>query len=71
LLEALVERGRDAVVALVATARERQEPLLLALRTSTSPRKLDSEHVPDVLRAIEVPASSAADFDTLFGGAKQ
>jgi transposase len=71
LLEALVERGRDAVVALVATARERNEPLLLALRTSTAARRLDSDHVPDVLRAIEVPASSAADFDTLFGGGKR
>lgn len=68
VLDALVERGRDAVVAIVAAARERDESLLLALRTSASPRRLASEHVPDVLRAIEVPASSAADFDVLFGG---
>ena len=51
-----------------AEARERNEPLMLALRSSTKTRTLDSEHVPDVLRAIEVPASSVADFDALFGG---
>lgn len=68
VLKAVVERGQDAVVAIVAAARKRKEPLLIALRTSISTRTLDDEHVPDVLRAIEVPASSAADFDTLFGG---
>jgi transposase len=68
VLDALVERGREAVLALVAEARERNEPLLLALRASTSTRTLDATHVPDVLRAIEVPASSSADFDALFNG---
>jgi len=67
VLDALVERGREAVVALVAAARARNEPLMLALRTATKARTLESEHVPDVLRAIEVPTSSAADFDALFG----
>lgn len=71
VLEAIVERGQDAVVALVAAARERHEPLLLALRTSISSRTLASEHVPEVLRAVQVPASSVADFDVLLGGGER
>lgn len=68
MLDVLVERGRDVVVALIASARERKEPLLLALRTAVASRSLASEQVPEGLRAIEVPLSSAADFDLLLGG---
>lgn len=67
-LDALVERGHDAVVAVITQARTSGEPLLLALRGAGSAPQLPAEHVPEVLRAVEVSVASAADFDAIFAG---
>lgn len=67
-LEALVERGHDATVAIIEQARLSGEPLLLALRGQRRVPQLPDEQVPEVLRAVEVGSASAADFDVLFGG---
>ena len=71
VLEGVVERGRDVIVALIATAQQEGAPILLSLRTATSTRQLAQEQVPDVLRTADVSSASAADFDTLFGGGAQ
>jgi transposase len=67
-LEVLVERGHDAVVAVIEQSHASGEPLLLALRGPRRTAQLPDEQVPEVLRAIDVGAASAADFDVLFGG---
>jgi len=67
-LEALVERGRDAVVALIEASLASGEPLLLALRAARTPRPLATELVPEQLRTVEVTSASAADFDVLLVG---
>jgi transposase len=71
VLEGVVTRGRDVIVALIATAQQDGSPILLSLRTATSTKPLAQEQVPDVLRMVDVSSASAADFDTLFGGGAQ
>jgi hypothetical protein len=68
VLEALVERGHEAVVTIIEQARASGEPLLIALRGPSRAPQLADEQVPEVLRALEVGIASAADFDALFGG---
>jgi transposase len=63
-------RGLTEVALVVAEALSRDEPLLLALAPTESAAPLPSAELPLALRAVEVTAGRAADYDVLLGGAR-
>jgi hypothetical protein len=71
VLQSVVERGRDSVAGTIELALASGEPLLLALLTPPPPAsELPSCDIPDRLKAFEVLAARAADFDALLGGGR-
>jgi hypothetical protein len=62
-------RGIDAVAATLESALARSEPLLLALAPPHVPAGVvDNNALPASLRAVEVTAGCAADYDALLVG---
>jgi transposase len=71
VLKAVEERGERHVVALLAKALETGEPVALALRPAVPQEpQLAAAVLPTSLAGISVGAGSAADYDTLLGGAE-
>lgn len=63
-------RGIDAVARVLEEALTGGEPLLLALAPAHAPLVgLSADALPASLRAVDVTAGRAADYDALFGGA--
>ena len=69
VLRAVVDLGERATAERVARALDSGEPVLLALRPSEpAPSIVSADDLPARLRAVEVLAGRAADYDRLLGG---
>lgn len=68
LLKGLERHGEKVVAQKLAAALAAGEPLHLALVQPPQEAAVAADSLPPCLRDIEVPAASAADFDTLLGG---
>ncbi len=64
-------RGVESVAHVIVHALARSEPLLLALAPpETTPRAAEGLQLPESLRALDVVAGRAADYDALLRGGK-
>jgi transposase len=61
-------RGIESVARVIEHALARSEPLLLALAPPQATPEVNAVQIPETLRALEVAAGRAADYDALFGG---
>ena len=70
VLKATLERGETEIATLLQRALAQGEPVQLAVRPLSAPAKTIAEDaLPAVLRDVQVPSASAADFDALLRGA--
>jgi transposase len=70
VLKGLEQHGEKVAAERISAALVRGEPLHLALVQAPSEVIVAGESLPATLQGVEVAAASAADFDTLLGGAR-
>jgi transposase len=70
VLKGLERHGERVAAERVRAALDRGEPLHLALVQRQDEVRVAAEALPEALQGVEVATSSAADFDSLLGGAQ-